>query len=137
VCLCVFEAKRPDTLMALPSVGTRVFVPGGGRGRTCCKPIEPPPVSLDTFTVAAGPVTRLVHIEDTALSLRLCRLRRPAEPVACPAPSVLLLHTTPTHSAELTSLHPPPPPLQLPPANLVARLNYSYTSPASTQKQIL
>ena len=61
--------------MALPSVGTKVFVPGGGRDRTCCKPIEPPPVSWGTFTVAAGPVTRLVHIEDTVLSLRLCHVR--------------------------------------------------------------
>ena len=95
--------------MTQPSVGTREFVPGGGRDRTCCKPIEPPPATWGTYTVAAGPSTRLVHIEDTALSLRLCRSRRPAEPVACPAPSVLLLHNTPTQTAELTSLHPPAP----------------------------
>lgn len=115
-------------LLALPSVGTSEFVPGGGRDRTCCKPIEPPPATWGTYTVAAGPFTRPVHIEDTVLSLRLCRSRRPAEPVACPAPSALLLHNTPTQTAELTSLHPP---LQ-PPTNLVAQLDYfsTYSAPA-------
>ena len=105
---CV-QSDEIRQLIAQPSVGTRGFVPGGGRDRTCCKPIEPPPASWGTYTVAAGPSTRPVHIEDTVLSLRLCRSRRPAEPVACPAPSVLLLHNTPTQTAELTSLHPPTP----------------------------
>ena len=97
VAACVRACVQSDEirqLIAQPSVGTRGFVPGGGRDRTCCKPIEPPPATWGTYTVAAGPSTRPVHIEDTVLSLRLCRSRRPAEPVACPAPSVLLLHNT-------------------------------------------
>ena len=99
--------------MALPSVGTRGFVPGGGGDRTCCKPIEPPPSMCGTCTITAGPFTRPVHIEDTVLTLRLSRSRRPAEPAACPAPSVLHLHTTPTQTARAhipAPFHPNPPP---------------------------
>lgn len=61
-------------------VGTMLFVPGGGRVRTCCKPPEPPPVSRCTFTVVRGPVARLVHVEDPAFSLCLTPSRRPAKP---------------------------------------------------------
>ena len=128
-CVCV-QSDDIRQLIAPPSVGTRGFVPGGGRGRTCCKPIEPPPATWGTYTVAASPSTRLVHIGDTVPSPRLFPSRRPAERLACPAPSVLLLHNTPTQTAELTSLYPPPPPQPPRPTNLTAQLDYVSTSSA-------
>jgi hypothetical protein len=123
-------------LLALPAVGTRVVVPGGGRDRTCCKAIEPPPVSWGTFTVAAGPVCRLVHIEG-AVNLRLCRPhaqlnRQRALRQAQPSPANTHANCRAHIPAPLTPTPPPPPPLYL-----VAQLHYFYTSLASIQKQML
>jgi hypothetical protein len=118
--------------MPLPVVGTRVFVAGGGRERTCCKPPEPPPASRCTFTAVGGTVARLVHVEHPTFSLCLTPSRRPAQPKQCVLRETyssstehlrILLNLPSQPSGRMPTCIPTPTP-----ANFAADLHCSSTS---------
>jgi hypothetical protein len=99
-------------LVRQPSAGTRAFVPGGGGLDTsCCKPLEPSPVSWGAFAVVLGPVARLVHVGDAAFSLSLSVAR---DAQFNRRRALRQKHSSTQHprklpsSPPLTSLQPPP-----------------------------
>lgn len=107
--------------MVQPAVGTRVFVPGGGRDRSCCKPLEPPPVSWGAFTVVAGPVARLIHVGDAVHSLSLSVAR---DALLNRRRALRQTYSSTQHPRKLPELTVPSLPPT--PSNLVAQLQYIY-----------